>query len=526
MSCFSYDSGCKGREITCNNCNRMFLGQKCFDEHKQNRSKGDKPDIICNVIQKCLKCKRTVTNLKTHVCGFSECSNCKEYCNLQDHKCFMKVVETKGGHCTKFPNATVVNEKTKTAKSEEEIQLIKAVRSIGWTMEEIEDMVDWTKEEIEEVLNCTDEEIKNMKNPSKFNIGCGNLRPKYRCLCCKTYTHNYMFYDFETQQNTGTHIVNYVNVQDFEGNEWIFNTIDEFCNFVFQDKHKKYTFIAHNSKSFDAQFILKYCVENGIQPFCIYNGTKIMYMQIEVYKIRFIDSINFIQSRLANFPKTFGLSEMKKGYFPHFFNTPENQNYVGPIPDIKYYGADQMMADDRKKFLKWYQDRIDENYVFNFKKELEDYCRSDVDILRRSMLKFREDFITTANIDPVQYITIASVCMNVYRSKFMPKNTIGIIKDSVKTETFSKISMNWLKWISDTQGVYIQHAMNGGEYNIPNVGKVDGFCKNTNTVYEFQGCFWHGCEKCYTRAQLTRGTKWKWENCKTKPKLKIRKSWI
>ena len=114
------------------------------------------------------------------------------------------------------------------------------------------------------------------------------------------------------------------------------------------------------------------------------------------------------------------------------------------------------------------------------------------------MLKFREDFITVANIDPLQYITIASVCMNVYRSKFMPENTIGIIKDSVKTETFSKISMNWLKWVSDTQGVYIQHALNGGEHVIPSVGKVDGFCKDTNTAYEFQGCFWHGCEKCYT----------------------------
>ena len=402
MSCFRYDSDCRGPEITCNNCNRTFQGQKYFDEHKRNRSKGDKPDIICNVIQKCLKCKRTITNLKAHVCSFSECSNCGEYCNLQDHKCYMKVVKTKGGHCTKFNTATTVNKKRTNAKSEEEIRLMLAVRSIGWDMDEIEDMVDWTKEEIEEILNCTDEEIKNMKNPSKFNIGCGNLSPKDRCLCCKTYTHNYMFYDFETQQNTGTHIANYVNVQDFDGSEWTFNTIDEFCNFVFQDKHKNYTFIAHNSKSFDAQFILKYCVENGIQPFCIYNGTKIMYMQIEDYKIRFIDSINFIQSRLADFPKTFGLTEMKKGYFPHFFNTPENQNYVGPIPDVKYYGAEQMMAGDRKKFLKWHQNKTNENYVFKFKKELEDYCRSDVDILRRSMLKFREDFITIANIDPLQ----------------------------------------------------------------------------------------------------------------------------
>ena len=40
--------------------------------------------------------------------------------------------------------------------------------------------------------------------------------------------------------------------------------------------------------------------------------------------------------------------------------------------------------------------------------------------------------------------------------------------------------------------------MNGGEHKITNVGKVDGFCKATNTVYEFKGCFWHGCKKCYT----------------------------
>ena len=509
LSCFKSDSDCSGEEITCRDCNRTFVGQKCFDEHKRNRSKGKDANIVCDMVKKCLKCKRIVENLKEHVCGFSMCGNCGKYCDPNLHKCYMKIVETKGGHCTNFSgtkNTVVANdEKRQEQKSKDEIETILKVREIGWDKEEIRDMVDWTEEEIEEVLNLTDEEIENMKKPRKFEtrkeIGCGGLKPENRCLCCKTYTHNYMFYDFETQQDTGTHIVNYVNVQNFSGTEWTFDTIDEFCKFVFQNKHKHYTFIAHNAKSFDAQFVLKYCVENRIKPFCIYNGTKIMYMQVEEFKIRFIDSINFVQSKLANFPKTFGLAEMKKGYFPHFFNVPENQDYVGKIPDVKYYGPDQMSPDGREKFLKWHQERVNENYVFDFKKELKDYCRSDVDILRRSMLKFREDFITIANIDPLQYITIASVCMNVYRSKFMPKRTIGIIKDSVRTETFSKISINWLKWIFDTNDgkIRIQHALNGGEHVIPNVGKVDGFCKSTNTVYEFQGCFWHGCEKCYTK---------------------------
>ena len=44
----------------------------------------------------------------------------------------------------------------------------------------------------------------------------------------------------------------------------------------------------------------------------------------------------------------------------------------------------------------------------------------------------------------------------------------------------------------------IQHLGNGGEYHVPRTPfTVDGFHPETNTVYEFHGCFWHGCPKCY-----------------------------
>ena len=91
LACFKYDSNCSGSEITCDDCNRIFFGQKCFDEHKRNRSEGKKTDIVCDLVKKCLKCKRTISDLSNHVCGYSECSNCGKYCNLQDHKCYMKV---------------------------------------------------------------------------------------------------------------------------------------------------------------------------------------------------------------------------------------------------------------------------------------------------------------------------------------------------------------------------------------------------------------------------------------------------
>ena len=51
-----------------------------------------------------------------------------------------------------------------------------------------------------------------------------------------------------------------------------------------------------------------------------------------------------------------------------------------------------------------------------------------------------------------------------------------------------------------SNGANIKHALNGGEKRLT-IGdktyKVDGFCEETNTIYEFYGCFWHGCPKCY-----------------------------
>ena len=113
-------------------------------------------------------------------------------------------------------------------------------------------------------------------------------------------------------------------------------------------------------------------------------------------------------------------------------------------------------------------------------------------------MKLREDFIQPENIDPLWYITIASVCMMIYRSNYIPKKTIAIVPESVKTDNLSKMSIMWLNYGSN--GVNIQHALDGSEKKLT-IGnktyKVDGFCEETNTIKEFYGCFWHGCPKCY-----------------------------
>ena len=53
----------------------------------------------------------------------------------------------------------------------------------------------------------------------------------------------------------------------------------------------------------------------------------------------------------------------------------------------------------------------------------------------------------------------------------------------------------------------IRHARNGGEHVILQGAKtyyVDGYDETTKTVYEFNGCFWHGCPKCFPDRDKTR----------------------
>ena len=51
----------------------------------------------------------------------------------------------------------------------------------------------------------------------------------------------------------------------------------------------------------------------------------------------------------------------------------------------------------------------------------------------------------------------------------------------------------WLDWSAHETGMKIQTAYNGKEHTLLTY-KLDGFCKDTKTIFEFHGCWWHGCD--------------------------------
>ena len=174
--------------------------------------------------------------------------------------------------------------------------------------------------------------------------------------------------------------------------------------------------------------------------------------------------------KLSALPATFGLSESsKKGYFPHFCNTYENQRYVGALPAIEFYGPDTMAPAERAAFLDWYEN-TSPGYIFDFQKEIVEYCQMDVEILRRACIVGETDPFIAA-------CTIASACSYVFRKIILVPNTIEIIPPNGyrRADKHSQKSIEWLLHCEGDMGHEIVHAERTREFRLPEGQLVDGY---------------------------------------------------
>ena len=213
-------------------------------------------------------------------------------------------------------------------------------------------------------------------------------------------------------------------------------------------KQRRLVVIAHNLQSYDGYFIIREMYRDGKQLTQIRNGAKIM--ELEHYDIKFIDSRNFFAMLLKAFPSTFGLKYTDadgnedfyaKGYFPHLFNRRENEDYVGPLPPKCDYMPQTVASEPA--------------YGWNGQ-------------------------LGNQSNEAMEWLLWTEHC---------------------KKEEYTDAEREWdddLKVPMEQRTFYIQHAGNGGEKTIQYIkGTVDGYCETTKTVYEYQGCFYHGCENCY-----------------------------
>ena len=124
---------------------------------------------------------------------------------------------------------------------------------------------------------------------------------------------------------------------------------------------------------------------------------------------RFIDSSTFLSPHLQDLPEIYGI-DISKGYFLHKFNRPEHQDYIGKIQEEEDLGVANMMPKDcheivyerdengegikdeikeKQGFLPWYIKQKCLRY-WDFKKEIIKCSRADVELLVKTILKFRK----------------------------------------------------------------------------------------------------------------------------------------
>ena len=383
----------------------------------------------------CAKCKKSYHNKDTHVCDYKCNICCSKDCDCIGMD-FTKIKKwTNCKDCYRFfPSQTCYDnhklcpliEKGKNKGDEKQ-----SICEKRWKCPKCKILYD-SKRFDRNTHICGDFWCGNCKCVAHKDHKC-YMMPKD----AKTGSEKYIFFDFECSQNDKDckHTVNYGIAQYFnDPTPHEFFTIDEFMEWLLVEKHSEYTVIAHNGRGYDFQFIQEYVYQHTtIKPKNVYAGSKIMLLDIPDYKIRCVDSLNFLTMTLASFPKTFGIKELAKGFFPHFFNTTKNFYYVGRVPSLRYFGYNQLSTAKREELIKWWVAKRATNYKWDQFAEMKKYCISDVDILRRCCIVFRQLYLDTAGIDPFQYATIASVCMAIFKNEcIIPPVTVIEDEDAPK----------------------------------------------------------------------------------------------
>ena len=132
--------------------------------------------------------------------------------------------------------------------------------------------------------------------------------------------------------------------------------MEKFCSWLFSHQHRDVIAIAHNARAYDAYFLYNYLLQQSIIPNIIFKGSKIMYCHVgSALNIQLLDSLNFLNMPLSQLPKSFGLVEMKNGYFPHLYNTQENnmlesKKHLTRLPEPSYYDIDNMHKEAKISF--------------------------------------------------------------------------------------------------------------------------------------------------------------------------------
>ncbi len=141
-------------------------------------------------------------------------------------------------------------------------------------------------------------------------------------------------------------------------------------------------------------------------------------------------------------------------------------------------------------------------------KTTQDFIKDAINIHKNENNKQLYDYSNVNYINAKQKIKI--ICKEHGEFIMSPNNHLnsqGCPKCSISKQ-YSKAQIKWLNFIQSKDNITIQHAENDCEFKIPNTKfKADGYCKETNTIYEYHGDYWHGNPYRFNSDEINKTTK-------------------
>jgi hypothetical protein len=210
------------------------------------------------------------------------------------------------------------------------------------------------------------------------------------------------------------------------------------------------------------------------------------------------DSFLILPMSLAKLAKSFNV-ETKKGHFPHYFNPLEhgldNLNYIGPIPEYKYFEAQRTNQLEYAELKAKYQDN------WSFVQEMTSYLKDDVRALYQVLEKFFLGIHETMDINVTNASTMPSVALKSWKETFkhldskpdifsLNKQTSQLIRESYLGAIVDvyKPRLQGVGYYYDVNSLYPHSMLNFMPVGLPSFQML--------TVHEFLNTNWFGFLKC------------------------------
>lgn len=207
--------------------------------------------------------------------------------------------------------------------------------------------------------------------------------------------------------------------------------------------------------------------------------SKMIETNLERYGVKFVSQNSEIRQKQINtLIQKYGVDNVRKS---DIIKERIRQTW------IKKYGFSHPMKSDDIKIKTLETNKINHNGVHNSQQHM------------ANILPLLEDYDWLY----MQYITLGKTSIQIANELNNNQETICryIHKHEIEIRQlywYSISQIQWLESIMEEEGIFIQHALNGGEYRIPGSRyRADGYCAATNTIYEFHGDYWHGNPKIY-----------------------------